>query len=437
MLAIMLARRGYAIQLYEKRPDLRDELIDGGRSINLALSTRGLRALDLVGLKKKALELAIPMHGRGIHDEIGNTWMSPYSGRQEDYINSISRTHLNALLLDELEQFDNVKTFFEHKCITVNHLNTTIQFQKEDGSIIHNSPELIFATDGAGSIIRRTLEPLEDADIEVDTQFLETGYKELSIPPTIDGGWRIQKNALHIWPRNSFMLIALPNLDGSFTVTCFFPFEGENSFESLKSEDDIEKFFIENFPDVVEHMPNLLEDYMTNPVGNLGTVKCNNWSVNNIILLGDAAHAIVPFYGQGMNASFEDVSILYEFLEKHEDDWQLTAKEFGQFRKKDADAIADLALDNYYEMQDHVIDPIFIKKRKAEMLLEEKYSDYNSKYSMVTFCDDIRYSTAIKEGRMQDSMLKELLSKAKYDLETLEDSIDEIYQYIKIDSKRK
>ncbi len=324
LLALRMAQRGFQVTLVEKRPDLRKTTQDAGRSINLALSDRGLRGLRLAGVEEEAKKLCIPMNGRMIHDAKGNTFFSPYSGRKDEYINSISRSGLNMLLLDEAEKMPNVKIIFNHACEDVDLENGNATFReynsKEDLKI---SADAIFGTDGAGSVVRKNMFESRKFLFSFSQQWLSHGYKELEIPAlpknesnSENGGYRTYKNALHIWPRGEDMLIALPNLDGSFTVTLFLPYENsEYCFANLTTPEMVHEYFNKEFPDVVEMIPNLSEEFFGNPTGTFGIVKCSPWNAfGKTLLLGDAAHAIVPFYGQGMNASFEDVVVFDEIL---------------------------------------------------------------------------------------------------------------------------
>ncbi|WP_405606982.1 FAD-dependent oxidoreductase [Polaribacter sp. Asnod1-A03] len=419
LLALRLAQRGYKIELYESRPDLRKVDISAGRSINLALSDRGFKALRLCGVEEKAREICIPMYGRLMHDRAGNTFASNYSGRENEYINSISRGDLNALLLNEVEKHQNVNIYFNQKCKNVDIENNTAHFKgyktKEEFAI---KADVIFGTDGAGSSLRKSYYLERKFLFSYAQNYLNHGYKELEIPADKNGKHQISHQHLHIWPRGDFMLIALPNLDGSFTVTLFLSYdEGEFNFENLTSEEKITHFFEQEFPDALALIPNIKEEFLNNPTGVLGTVKCSPWSYQNkTVLLGDAAHAIVPFYGQGMNASFEDVTVFDEILchfERSREifDWKAVFKAYEKARKQDTNAIADLAIDNFYEMRDHVANPIFKEKRKIEMDLEKTFpSQYFSKYSMVTFNENIGYQEAMKKGRAQDKALLNLIA---------------------------
>ena len=414
LLALRLGQRGYNVSVYEMRPDLRKVDISAGRSINLAFSDRGNKAMKLVGLEDKVKALCIPMNGRMIHDAHGNTFQSNYSGRDYEYINSISRGDLNALLLNEAEKHENVNINFNKKCKSVDFEKTTALF--EDYHTKHQfieDADIIIATDGAGSSMRKSYYLGKKFLFSFSQDYLTHGYKELSILPTETGDYKAYKNALHIWPRGNFMLIALPNLDGSFTVTLFLSYDdGEYNFNNLNTEDKVLEFFQKEFPDALAIMPNLLEDFFKNPTSPLGTIKCSPWHYKgNTLLMGDAAHAIVPFYGQGMNASFEDVVEFDAVLNNHNGDWETAFKTYEKKRKKDTDAIADLAIDNFHEMKGHVNQEIFQEKRKLEMALEKEFPDeYSSKYSLVTFNEHIGYREAMLKGRAQDKAILNLLT---------------------------
>lgn len=414
LLALRMGQRGYRVSVYEMRPDLRQVDISAGRSINLAFSDRGNKAMKLVGLENKVKELSIPMHGRMIHDREGQTFQSNYSGRDHEYINSISRGDLNALLLNEADAHENVNINFNKKCKSIDFENTSALFKDYETNLeFTENADVIIATDGAGSALRKSYYLGKKFLFSFSQDYLSHGYKELSILPTTTGDYKAHKNALHIWPRGDFMLIALPNLDGSFTVTLFLSYsEGEYNFNNLTTPEIVNTFFKKEFPDALELMPNLIEDFFENPTAALGTVKCSPWHYKgNTLLMGDAAHAIVPFYGQGMNAAFEDVVEFDAILDKHEGDWEAVFKDYENHRKKDTDAIADLAIDNFHEMRDHVSHAIFQEKRKIEMALEKEFPNlYSSKYSLVTFNENIGYQEAMLRGRAQDKAILKLLS---------------------------
>jgi len=408
LLSIYLKKRGYQVTVFERRPDMRRKGYEGGRSINLALSNRGIRALEEIGLAEPLKQVAIPMHGRVMHDRKGNLTFQPY-GKEGQFINSVSRSGLNIVLMDEAEKLG-VKFLFEQRVEKIDVENTAIIFPTEKKQF-----DLIIGADGAFSAVRGSLQITDRFDYSQD--YIDHGYKELSIPagagarlPAGQAGFQIEKNALHIWPRESFMLIALPNPDGSFTCTLFFPFEGKTSFEKLKTDADVKQFFQETFPDALRLMPDLLEDYNSNPTSSLVTVTCYPWVRNNTLLIGDAAHAIVPFFGQGMNAGFEDCRILHELLDKHQDDWSIALSEFQEQRKPDADAIAQLALDNFIEMRDLVADAEFLLRKKIEAKLHELFPDkWIPLYSMVTFHDSMRYSEAYQIGKRQRKIMDEAM----------------------------
>lgn len=420
LLALRLAQRGYKVDVYESRPDLRSTDISAGRSINLALSDRGIKAMRLVGLEDKVKPLCIPMYGRLIHDIQGQTFDSNYSGRENEYINSISRGELNGLLLTEADSYDNLTIHFNKKCTAVDIENNIVSFYdyetKENSEI---TSDIIFGTDGAGSALRKSYYLERKFLFSYSQNYLTHGYKELEIPASKEGKHLQSKDYLHIWPRGEYMLIALANLDGSFTVTLFLSYdEGEYNFNNLTSVEKVTEFFKSQFPDALALIPNISDEFFNNPTGALGTVKCSPWQYKGkTLLMGDAAHAIVPFYGQGMNASFEDVTVFDAILETHEGDWETIFKTYEASRKVDTDAIADLAIDNYYEMRDHVASPIFKEKRKLEMDLEKTFpTEYFSKYSMVTFNENIPYSEAMKKGRAQDKAILNMIVDDTIDL---------------------
>ena len=432
LLALRLGQRGYNVRVMELRPDLRKVDISAGRSINLAFSNRGIKAMKMVGLEDKAMKLCIPMHGRMLHDRDGNTKLSKYSGRDGEYINSISRELLTALLMDEAEALENVSIEFNNKCNDVDFENNTANFTNtENGQTFDCTADLIFGTDGAGSALRKSYFSERKFLFSFSQNFLTHGYKELTIPPSENGAFRTFKNALHIWPRGEYMIIALPNLDGSFTVTLFLAYEGGTyNFNNLTTKENVLNFFKNEFADALELMPNLASEFFENPTAPLGTVKCFPWQYKGKnLLLGDAAHAIVPFYGQGMNASFEDVVEFDTFLDQHDGNWENTFKAFQQKRKIDTDGIADLAIDNFHEMKDHVANALFQKKRALEMTLEtELPNDYFSKYSMVTFREDMGYHEAMTRGRAQDKAILNMINDQGIDQNV---SISSLHKKIK------
>ena len=416
LLALRLGQRGYQVTVMEKRPDLRKEKLDAGRSINLAFSDRGIKAMRMVGLEEEVMKLCLPMLGRMIHDKQGTTFLSRYSGRKHEHINSISRPGLNALLLDAAEALPNVEIIFNQNCLKVDFTKTEAVFKDyHTGKHTTRTATIIFGTDGAGSAVRNSMFVNKDIRLSFCINWLSHSYKELTIQANQDGGFKMANNALHIWPRGENMLIALPKLDGSFTVTLFLAHEtGDVNFKKLNTPEKVKNYFKEEYPDAFKLMPNLAKEFFKHPTGTLGTVKCYPWSTGKTLLMGDAAHAIVPFYGQGMIASFEDVVVLDKYIEQYAPNWETVFNLYQKERKKDTDAIADLAIDNFDEMKDHTANPLFQQKRKLEIAFEENFpEEYNSKYSLVTFNEDIPYSEAMKRGRAQDKAILNLLNDGK------------------------
>lgn len=406
LLSIYLSKRGYKISVFERRADMRKQAMDGGRSINLALSNRGIRALDEIGLANVIKQTAVSMHGRMMHDLQGKLTFQPY-GKQGQFINSVSRGDLNKALMTEAEK-SGVEFFFDHRVEKMNLVNTILTTVNSRQSTVDKKFDLIIGSDGAFSAVRAALQFTDRFHYSQD--YIDHGYKELHIPAGAEGSFQLEKNALHIWPRESFMMIALPNQDGSFTCTLFFPFEGAPSFSKLKTDRDVVEFLKTTFPDACKLMPDALKDFKTNPTSSLVTVKCFPWVRNKTLLIGDAAHAIVPFFGQGMNAGFEDCRILNQLLDQHQDNWNNVLPEFQQLRKPDADAIAKLALDNFIEMRDLVADADFLLRKKIEAKLHELFPDtWVPLYSMVTFQDHVRYSDAYATGQKQRKIMDEVM----------------------------
>lgn len=405
LLALYLAKRGHRISLFERRGDMRKETTDAGRSINLALSNRGIRALDEVGLAGAVKTAAIPMHGRIMHDLHGALSFLPY-GKEGQFINSISRSGLNTVLMEAAEAAG-ATIHFNHRCVHVDLRDTSLTFEHASEARKFDG---VIGADGAFSAVRGAMQ-LTDR-FNFSQYYIEHGYKELSIPAGKNHSFLLEKNALHIWPRESFMMIALPNPDGTFTCTLFLPFEGDPSFRSLADEGKLKTFFKNTFPDAVALMPDLMQDYQVNPAASLVTIKCYPWVHKNTFLIGDAAHGIVPFYGQGMNAGFEDCRILDHLLTEYNDDWERALTEFQNLRKPDTDAIAGLALDNFIEMRDLVADREFLLRKKIEARLHELFpAKWIPLYSMVTFHDEIGYSEAQYVGLKQKKIMDEVLQK--------------------------
>lgn len=427
LLAIYLAKRGYNVKIFERRPDIGKAKINEERSINLALSDRGLLALKKVRLGDEVKKIAIPMHGRYIHNLNGSTAFQPY-GKEGQFINSVSRTMLNVKLIDVAEQCG-IDIFFNEKCIAIDWSSNKVEFENTALSKkTQMQADIIFGADGAFSAARLQHQ-LQYDRFEYHQFYIDCGYKELSILPGPNGEFAIMKNALHIWPRKHFMMIALPNLDGSFTCTLFFPFEGEPSFESLNTEEKVIDFFKETFPDTLSLMPTLVTDFFRNPTSSLVTVKCFPWiRRDKFVLIGDAAHAIVPFYGQGMNCGFEDCRILDELIDKHDDDWKKISQEYQTLRKPDADAIADLAIENFIEMRERTADSKFLLQKKIEARLHEKYPEkWIPAYTQVAFSPDIRYSDALKRSSRQEKIMQEIMQisniEKKWESEEIEQLI--------------
>jgi kynurenine 3-monooxygenase len=405
LLAIYLVKRGYKVSVFERRFDMREHLIDGGRSINMALSNRGIKALEEIGLARQLKEAAVPMHGRMIHDVSGNLTFQPY-GKQGEFINSISRAGLNMVLTTEAEKLG-VEFFFEHRCTAVDLAKTEITFQIH-AAVVHKTFDIIIGADGAFSAVRGSM--MFTDRFEYSQTYIEHGYKEFRIPPGDHGQFLLGKDALHIWPRESFMLIALPNPDATFTCTLFFPFDGHPSFRSLDEPEVFQDFFEKTFPDVVPLMPTLLEDLRDNPTSSLVTIRCYPWIANKTLLIGDAAHGIVPFFGQGMNSGFEDCRILNEMLDMYKDDWDAVLPVFQKLRKPDTDAIAKLALDNFVEMRDLVADSDFLLRKKIEARLHDLFPEkWIPLYAMVTFNEKIRYSEAYVIGQKQKKIMDDVM----------------------------
>ena len=408
MLACYLAKRGNKVNVYERRGDMRVAGYVGGRSINLALSHRGWKALKGIGLEGAIEKIAIPMKGRMIHDLNGNTSLIPY-GKDGQAIYSVSRGELNKIMVIEAEKFEGINFHFNKRCSAVDFEKNNITFQDAaTGNYQTEHADVILGTDGAYSEVRYEMQ--KTPNFNISQQHEEYGYKELSIPPAKDGSHQIEKSALHIWPRGSFMMIALPNLDGSFTVTLFASLKGPNSFETIKTETDVAEYFGRNFPDAVPLMPDLKTDFFENPTSSLVTVKCFPWKYKNACLLGDAAHAVVPFYGQGMNCGFEDVKELNEILDATGENWDDALNKIQYQRKPNADAIADLALYNYIEMRDLSGREDFQLRLKIEKQIAAQFPDkFMTHYSMVTF-SDLSYSEAKKRGEQQNELLDKIMA---------------------------
>lgn len=407
LLAIFLARRGFKVMVYERQPDMRHHAIPAGRSINLALAQRGTRALKHVGIFEQVSKLLIPMRGRMLHDEQGRTALTPYGRTPTEVIHSISRPGLNKLLMDAAENAG-ARIRFGQRCDDLDFDSGTLQLVEDSGKHSHTvQAQPVIATDGGGSAVRQAM--VERLGVKVVENLLPHGYKELTIPARAGGRHPMEREALHIWPRGGYMLIALPNLDGSFTVTLFLPAQGIPSFASLEKPAALRAFFANNFPDALQLLPDLEKEFYAHPTGLMGTVHSGAWHVRDqVLLLGDAAHAIVPFHGQGMNCAFEDCLILDRCIEKHAGNWGKVFTEFESQRKPDAEAIATMALENYVEMRDAVRDPKFQLQKKLGFLLEERHPGvFVPRYSLVMF-HHLPYSEAQRRGAIQQQILDAL-----------------------------
>lgn len=411
--AVYLSKAGYKVTVFERRPDIRKAEISAGKSINLALSHRGWKALREVGVEKIVQAMAIPMYSRTMHDTEGNLTHQPY-GEEGQAIFSVSRGGLNAAMMDIAEKKGNGNTtiHYNYKCYDVNFEEGIVYLKntKTHESIEHQS-DIVFACDGAFSAIRyKAFQKLDRFDYSQD--YIDDGYRELLLPANEDGSYKLDKNALHIWPRGRFMLIALPNENGSFTCTLFMPFENEEfSFDQLTNKEQVNTFFKTVFPDFHAIMPDVAQQWSAHPLSSLAIIRCYPWTHKKVALMGDAAHATVPFYGQGMNASLEDCYVLGELMKKHNEDWTQIFAEYQTSRKPDGDALQDLSLYNYHVMRDYVADPKFLLKKKLERRIHELYPDkYLSLYTMVSF-SSIPYSEALKKGQQQDGFIESIMKK--------------------------
>ena len=406
LMAARLGRMDFDVEVYERRPDLRATDISAGKSINLAISVRGIHAIEQVDLAADVLAEAVPMRGRMMHAVDGELSFQPYGTQDSHYINSVSRGGLNAKLLDAAEACRNVRLMFKQQCTGVDIDEGVVELTNADtGEKTIVRDRIIIGADGAFSAVRGALR--RHGRFNYSQDYLEHGYKELTIPARPDGSFAMEQNALHIWPRRSLMMIALPNFDGSYTVTLFWPFDGPGSFAAIDSDDDLRRVFDTQFPDAVPLMPTLARDYRDNPVGSMMTVRCAPWHVEDrVVLLGDACHAVVPFYGQGMNAAFEDCTVLSDCIAKHGPDFERVFAEYFEQRKEHSDAIADLAVANFLEMRDRVGDPAFLRKKAMESRLHRLFPNwYLPLYSMISF-SRIPYADAVRRAARQDRIVR-------------------------------
>ncbi len=426
LLSIYLSKQGYKVTVYERRPDMRKTSMSAGRSINLALSDRGIKALEEVGIMDSIRKIAIPMHGRQMHQTDGGLVNQPY-GKEGQFINSVSRGELNRTLMD-LAEAHQVNICFNERCDNIDWKTNEIHFTNTVSQQSHTTQQdLIFGSDGAFSAARLTHQ-LQHDRFQYRQYYIDFGYKELTIPAGTDGAFLMEKNALHIWPRGNYMLIALPNIDGSFTCTLFFPFEGHPSFASLDNKEKVRSFFNETFADAAALMPDVEEQFFSNATSSLVTVTCYPWIRNDkFALIGDAAHAIVPFFGQGMNCGFEDCAVLNQLINKHEHKWDLILPEYQALRKPDGDAIATLALNNFVEMRDKVADPMFLLQKKIEARFSAKHPDkWTPAYSLVTFSPEVRYSEALERGNAQQSIMDDIMQLPQLDTKWDSEEVEQL-----------
>ncbi len=408
--AIYMARKGFEVSIYERRSDIRDAKLVAGRSINLALSDRGWKALKGAGISDEIEKIAIPMKGRMVHDVEGNQSFQPY-GFDDQAIYSVSRGELNKQLLIKADEYPNVQFFFNQQVKDIDLNTNALKIQDlHTKEASEKAYDRIIGTDGAFSAVRLRL--MKTDKFNFSQKYLEHGYKELHIPANADGTHKLDKHSLHIWPRGQFMLIALPNIDGSFTLTLFFPYDGEVSFNSLDTDEKVMDFFQKTFPDTLPLIPDLLKDYNENPTASLVTVRCSPWHYQDkICLMGDASHAIVPFYGQGMNSGFEDCTVFNDLFEQDDWEWDQVFSQFSAKRAPEADAISELALRNYVEMRDLTANEQWLLQKKIERKITTKHPDkWLPLYSQVTF-SHTPYDEALRNGELQDAIMKRVMDR--------------------------
>lgn len=411
--AVYLSKAGYKVTIFERRPDIRQAEISAGKSINLALSVRGWTALDKVGVGDEIRKIAIPMYGRMMHDLEGNLTYQQY-GKQDQAIYSVSRGKINATMMDIAENFGGATIYYRHACEGVDTETGEATIHNETTNEYFTvKSDVVFAADGAFSSVRYNSFQKRNR-FTYSQNYIADGYRELLLPANPNGTYKMDKNALHIWPRGRFMLIALANEDGSFTCTLFMPFEDDKyAFDQLTSREKVDEFFKEVFPDFYAMMPHVAHAWEDHPLSSLAIIRCQPWHAGKVALMGDAAHGTVPFYGQGMNAGFEDCRVMFELMEKHQENWPEIFKEYSKVRKPDGDALQDLSLDNYLVMRDYVADPDFILRKKIEAKFSELYpSRWMPLYSQVTF-SNIPYSEAYKQGQIQNAIMDEIMAMEK------------------------
>ena len=421
--AVYLSKAGYKTRVFERRPDMRKTSVSAGKSINLATSYRGWKALDAIGLGDKIREVALPMYGRVMHLPGGTTNYQQY-GKQGQAIYSVSRGAINSILLDAAAAA-NCELHFNEECTGMDITTNQCRFKNtQTGAETLVNSDVVFATDGAFSAVRYAAFQKTDR-FDYSQKYIDDGYKEILLPAAADGSFLLDKSALHIWPRGRFMLIALPNSDGSFTCTLFMPVKGHTpSFTDLNNKDAVNAFFKEFFPDFLDLMPNVADVWNDYPLSSLAIVRCFPWHVHNTVLMGDAAHATVPFFGQGMNCGFEDCTVMWELMQKHNHNWNDILPEYEMLRKPNGDAVQDLSLENYLVMRDKVADPEFQFRKRVERRIAELYpEDFFPQYSMVSFTD-ISYETALKKGNEQELMLGEFITLYGLNINSAQDVID-------------
>lgn len=420
LLSIYLSKMGSKVSIFERRKDMRLDTSLAGRSINLSLSKRGMDALSELGINKEVMDIAMPMYHRTMHSEDGDITIQPY-GKKEEAIFSVSRAQLNIILMNVAESH-NVQIYFDNMCQSVDFDSSILTFSNNN-----IKSDLIFAADGAGSVIRKQMHMR--SLLQSSEDFIDCGYKELTIPSNLDGNHKIDNKSLHIWPRKSYMIIALPNLDGTFTCTLFFPMKGENSFESLVSEWDVMSLFNNSFKDLVPLIPDITTQYFKNPTASLGLVKCHPWSHKDITLLGDACHATVPFYGQGMNSGFEDCFLLNQFINQCHSlrEFKTLLPNFLKTRKIDTDAMQLLSMQNFIVMRDKTADSKFLMQKKIERWFSQRNPHlWNTLYSMVSF-SNIPYSKALSISENQERIMQKVMKMDNLDINS---NGEEIESYI-------
>lgn len=433
---MFLAKKGFQIDVFEKRADIRKAKLQARRSINLVVADRGWKALEKAGIRDIIQDITVPVYGRMAHDTSGHESFHQYSTERRA-IYSISRADLNKKLIEVADNYSNVTYHFEHRCTGISEDGSSASFVNGEGSGITVAADIIFGADGSNSEVRKSMEehlnataPNDEHQFSVDS--IDYSYKELIMPPGADGKWNLEKSALHIWPRKQYMLMALANLDGGFTCTLFLPSEGENSFDTLKSEEQLMRFFNGVFADAVPLLPTLKEDFFSNPTSALAIVRCHPWIYKDrVALIGDAAHAIVPFYGEGMNCGFEDCDILNTLIgNESKINWKTVLEQYFKERKPNGDAIANLSMRNFVEMRDSFADPKFIFRKKIEAKLQEAFPDkWLPLYSQVKFTS-IPYSEAWDEGLRQDRIMEKILAiegiEDKWESKSFADSVSNL-----------